>query len=49
VDQSGGMDPDSRTQTATQHIQTEIEEASAEEQGSAILGIALKGLGKLDV
>ena len=47
--QSGGWDPDSRAQTATQHIQTEVEEASAEEQGPAILVVALKALGRLDI
>jgi hypothetical protein len=47
--QSGGMDPDSRPSSATQHIQAEVEKASAEEQGSAILVLALKDLEKLDI
>jgi hypothetical protein len=47
--QSGGMDPDSRAQTATQHIQAEVEKASDEKQGSAVLDLALKNLGKLDI
>ena len=49
VVQSGDMDPDSRAQTATQHIQAEVKEASAEKQGPAILVVALKALGKLDI
>jgi hypothetical protein len=47
--QPGGMDPDSRAQTATQHIQAEVEKASDEKQGSAVLGLALKNLGERDI
>ena len=46
---SSGMDPDSCAQTATQHIQTEVEEASTEEQGPVILVFALKGLERLGI
>ena len=49
VVQPGGMDSDSRAQTAAQRVQAEVEEARAEEQGPAILVVALKGLGKLDI
>jgi hypothetical protein len=45
----GGMDPDSRAQTAAQHIQTEVEETNAVKQGPAILVFALKALEKLDI
>jgi hypothetical protein len=43
------MDSDSRAQTATQHIQTEVEEASAEEQSPALLVVVIKALEKPDI
>ena len=49
VVQPGGMDSDSRAQTAAQRVQAEVEEASAEEQRPPILVVALKDLGKLDI
>jgi hypothetical protein len=49
VVQSGGMDPDSRAQTATQHLQAEIEKANPEKQGPAVLVPTLKDLDRLDI
>ena len=49
VVQSGDMGADSRVTTAARRLQAQVEEASAKEQGSALLVLALKGLERLDL
>jgi hypothetical protein len=39
----------SRSQTAAQHLQEKGEKASVEKQGSAVLVVALKDLGRLGI
>jgi hypothetical protein len=47
--QQGGMDPDSRAQTAAGCVQAQVEEADAEKPGPAVLVFALNGLERLEI
>jgi len=49
VVQSSGMGADSRVTTAARRIQAQVEEAPVKKPGPAILVLALKGLGRLDL